>query len=100
MKIYEAQKTAQGYNLEIPSGFTTFGNMKFFSLKIKTPAGTLITKSLDINNLIPDKLMIKFILTNTDITEIGIYDYQLINNTSGAIQIGPVKQFYVRDNKY
>lgn len=100
MKIYEAQKTAQGYEFEVPSGFKTFGNMKFFTLKIKTPVGTVITKSLDVNNLIPEKSMIKFTLTNSDTSATGIFDYQLINTTSSKVQIGEVLQFYIRENIY
>lgn len=100
LKIFEGQKTAEGYQFFLPSGFSTFGGMNFFTLKIKKPSGTIITKSLDVSNLIPDSKSIKFTLANTDADEVGIYDYQLINTTNSIKQIGKVLQFYIRDNIY
>lgn len=100
LKVFEGQKTAEGYQFTIPSGFSTFGGMNFFTLKIKKPSGTIITKSLDINNLIPDTKSIKFTLASTDVDEKGIYDYQLINTTNSVKQIGKVLQFYIRENIY
>lgn len=99
-KIFEGQKTASGYSFVIPSGFTTFAGINFLTLKIKKPAGTIITKSLDIQNLIPESKSIKFILTNTETDEIGIYDYQVINTTGGIMHISQIKQFLIRENCY
>jgi hypothetical protein len=99
-KIYEGQKTAAGYSFVIPSGLSTFAGINFLTLKIKKPAGTIITKSLDISNLVPETKSIKLTLTSTETDEIGIFDYQVINTTGGAMQIGPIKQFYIRDNAY
>ncbi len=98
MKIYEAQKTAGGYTLEVPAGLNVFTGMNFLTLKIRTPSGILIFKSLDKTNLIPEKSMVKFQLLNTDTSETGIFDYQLVNVTGGINQIGTVKQFYIRAN--
>lgn len=100
LKVFEAQKTASGYSLNIPSGFNNFGGMNFFTLKIRKPSGGIITKSLDINNLLPDTKYIKFTLINTDLDELGIYDYQIVNTTNNIQQIGKVLQFYVRENIY
>lgn len=99
-KIIEGQKTASGYSFIIPSGFTTFAGINFLTLKIKKPAGTIITKSLDIQNLVPESKSIKFTLTNTDTDEIGIYDYQVINTTNSVVQVGKILQFLIRENCY
>jgi hypothetical protein len=99
-KIIEGQKTATGYNFVIPSGFSTFAGINFLTLKIKKPAGTIITKSLDITNLVPETKSIKFTLTSTETDEVGIFDYQVINTTSSAMQVGKVLQFLIRENVY
>jgi hypothetical protein len=99
-KIYEGQKTAAGYSFVIPSGLSTFAGINFLTLKIKKPAGTIITKSLDIQNLVPESKSIKFLLTNTETDETGIYDYQIINTTGGIMQISQIKQFIIRENCY
>lgn len=100
MKIYEAQKTANGYIFEMPSGMSNFNGVNFLLLRIRKPSASYIIKSLDDSNLVRDKLTIKFTLASGDIDEDGIYDYQVINTTSSAQQIGPVLQFYVRKNIY
>jgi hypothetical protein len=99
-KIHEAQKTAIGYALIIPSGFSSFGGINFLTLRIRKPSGNYVIKSLDTSNLVPESKSIKLNLVTNDLDEEGIYDYQVINTTSSAQQIGPVLQFYVRKNIY
>lgn len=101
MKVYKAQKVDNGYKLEIPAGFDKMAGMNFFLLKIKKPVtGTIITKSLTINDVIPENKLISFIIATNELDELGIYDYQLINTTNSWQQIGKVLQFYVEQNVF
>ena len=99
-KVYTGQKTDRGWQFILPIGHEKLAGMSVFLLKIRKPSGTIVTKSLDINNLIPENKHFQFILATTDVDELGIYDYQVINTTNSYQQIGKVLQFHIDNNVF
>ena len=98
LKTIVAQQYSYGFDLVLPSGLI-LTDVTSFEVEIRPPSGLQILKTNDAateENFIVNS--VKVPISDGDLTEVGIYDYQVKDVSEGKVVYGGVFQFEVIAN--
>lgn len=98
IKVYKIPQLSKDFKYVLPSGLDTLTGSSSFTLTIRKPDLTTLTKSITGADIVANTLNINVSFVTGDLSQEGIYDYEFTDTTTSSHKKGKTLQFTVTES--